>query len=186
MASEVVHLMKDGRAWCRRREPEQPRNLVLSEWPENVTCNAACREQAKAMLILADRARVAWGKPRGMPAGPHMAMTVRSREATPQNPSPLYATLDYHPWLMTLLDLEALAQLARRVEERISLMEERQEHRARYAVPGAPPDPEACQHHAVKQSGEHFHCWTCDGQWPATPEGIAEATAAATREGIYR
>lgn len=175
----VVHLETAGVIYCRRREPpDAVSGLVASEWPERVSCSAACGTEAKAELILADRERVAWHRPRTITAGPLFA----SLEVTPDGRT-AFASFAV-PALLSRDDLRALEDLTRRAAERADLLVARQRHRDRYARPGAPDDPEHCQHAAIRGApGGQMHCWTCDGRWEMTAEGIAQAAAAATNGG---
>lgn len=172
MTSSVVHLETGGVPYCRRREPPDTlTGLVSSEWPEHVTCNAACAQEAKARLILADRERVAWGRPRTLSAGV-LSTSIKV------NGTAMFVSLAA-PVLLSRDDLRALEELTRRTAERVDLLAARQGHRERYARPGAPDDPEACQHAAIRAApGGQMHCWTCDGRWEMTAEGIAAAAAA--------
>jgi len=178
MTASVVHLDTGGVPYCRRREPPDAlTGLVSSEWPEHVTCNAACAQEAKTRLILADRERVAWNRSRTIIAGPLSAFLRVT------NTGDVFAEYAL-PALLSRDDLRTLEALTSRAAERADLLVARQRHRERYARPGAPDDPEACQHAAIRGApGGQMHCWTCDGRWQMTAEGIAQAANAAA-EGV--
>lgn len=180
MTTSVVHYVdRYRRIPCTREAYDEGVSRVLrkaaTEWPEHVTCGGECAKSAKADLIIADRERVAWTRTRTVTAGP-LGAEVRLNVSG----GLALVYLDQVPTLLTVEDMDHLEALAARVRERANLLLARQRHRRRYAAPGAPPDPEHCQHHAARARGERFTCWTCGGEWPATPEGIA----AAARESV--
>lgn len=181
MATSVVHYLirwpealaaSDARIRCRPRDPNSAQGVLATEWAEHVTCSAQCGTQARADLIIADRARVAWRGPRVVAAEP-LAIEIEFNETTGLGMFRIVA-----PALLTSDDLDSLLRLMTLAEERARLLVSRAEHLIRYTKPGAPADPEHCQHHAARARGERFTCWTCGGEWPATPEGIAAAARA--------
>lgn len=175
MTTSTIHYLdRFGRVVCLRTADVGP-HVAYSEWPEHVTCGAACRTSARADLIIADRERVAWSRPRTVRVGPLGASVRINVEGTLA-----MIHLDQVPAVLTLEDVDRLEALAGQVRERAHLLVARQRHRERYATPGAPDDPEHCQHNAARARDGAFTCWTCGGSWPATPEGIAAAAQAAT------
>lgn len=178
MTSTVHYVDRHGRVTCLRRRHDSESASIgpVTEWPEYVTCAGACATAAKADLIIADRERAAWTRPReirDVPLGAEVRLNADGTLAM--------IALDLVPAVLTLEDLDRLEQLVARARERAQLLLARQRHRQRYAKPGAPPDPEHCQHHGMRKSSSgRLVCWTCAGEWDATTEGIAQAAAAST------
>ena len=173
MTSVVHYLDRHGRVVCFRSGDVAP-NVPVTEWPEHVTCSGACGTSAKADLIVADRERAAWTRPRTVRVG-NLSVEVRL------NAEGTFAlvALELVPHVLLVEDMDRLERLAALARDRANVLLARQRHRQRYARPGAPPDPEFCQHNGMRKSSTgRLVCWTCSGEWDPTPEGIAAAAQA--------
>lgn len=187
MTTQPVHfLTKSGRIACQAHLPaEQFGAREATTWPERVTCQVGdCKSRAKADLIIADRQRVAWWQRGELRVGPFVAHSFEVVINDGACDVDVVIEVDGGgPRTVRSNELFSIDVFYQQVRELCMLIRGRYEHRQRYAVEGAPPDPDTCQHNAarpvVTDGVERIECWTCRGNWAADGEGIAEAARAA-------